>query len=207
MATQQRVQRAKRSSAVELPVNDETVQDLLSSVSVFRHPGMKLIMEAVRENLQLVEIAGTPEGEKVCADKMAERFLAWKTYDFARLAIRDCVHELCNYRFEIREQVLTAAIVRVTDLIDKTKQLEKMLPKVKAALLSLEDRTLALCSVRTAFLNVESRTNIHFWEGAISPSLAKGKQRLSVLRKDAKLRDLMRAYDLATEIETAYWSR
>jgi len=204
MVTRQKAQRAKRSPPAEALVSKEAVQDLLRSVGSFLHPGMKVILEAVKANLRLVEIAGTPEGEKACVDKMAERFLAWRSLDVARVAIRDCVRELCNYRYEIREQILTAAIVRVTDLMEKTKQLEKMLPRVKTALLSLDDRTMALCKVRVAFIRVEGKTDIHFREEVIDPSLAKGQQKIGMLRRDAKLRDLMRAYDLATEIDEAY---
>jgi hypothetical protein len=204
MATRQRARQEKVTPTEGAPARNGPVNDLLMAVSGFIPGAMATALEAVKGNLLLVELATTREGENACVDEIAEPFKTWRNADLMRVSIRNCVQELCNYRREVREQVLTEAFLRAKELDAKAQQLKAMLPQVQKVLLGLDSRVKALSHVQETIARGGGCINVDFRKEAIELSQEEGKAAVKLLRKDPNLRDLMRAYDLVTQIIEAY---
>jgi hypothetical protein len=203
-----RVRKTSKATGATTPAQEQaqaaSVKDLLASVSGFLLPGMVKVLEAVQKNLALVDLAGTPEGEKTCVDTIWHPFRNWNTFDAARVAIRACVRELLNYRHEVRAQVIAEAVRVTKDLQQKAEELKALAPKVRAACLAFDGRAQAFSQICAKLEDVASHTDTNFLNEATIPARDESKPHLDALRNEPKLRDLMRAYDLATAIRTAW---
>ncbi len=194
---------SKLATRKEISAKSEAVKDLLRAVDGFVPEGAACILEQVRCQVSLVEVADTKEGENACVEKIAEPFRNWgDVRDLAYVSVRNTVRELCHYRREVREQIIAAAVQRAKELAAKAEQLEGLLPQVRNALLSLEDRAQALSHVEAVMVQADKNINGEYRKEVINPAWAEGKAKVSVLRRDSKLDALMAAYDLALEINT-----
>jgi len=204
MATRQNTRQEKVTPAEGTAARNGPVDDLLTAVSGFIPKGMAIALEAVKGVLLLVELADTREGENACVDKIAEPFKGGREADLMRVSIRNCVRELCFYSREVREQILTEALLRARELAAKSEELKAMLPQVQQAFRDLEPRLKALSHVQEMIERGGGQNNVDFRKEAVWPAQDEGKAAVKLLRRDPKLCDLMRAYDLATQIGEAY---
>ena len=172
-------------------INPQTLKDLVGVYGrIYVPQAAPELLQDLREILPMIERADTPDGERACVAALLRK-PGPKPFE---PEIRDAIRELCNYRPELRGQLLDAAVTGAKLKAGDASALATMVEDVRTALANLGPREKALLRIIEELEAAGGEINVDFanlWRPIAREASAE------VLRSDPSMGALMKAFDAA----------